>query len=209
MPIYTSLLLRSEGSQLLETLDTIRTRSSIRDFDRDEVEPKMLSTILEAGTRAPSAGNRQPWEFVIVRNEQGRHALAAAAYGQEFVGKAPVVIVVCANVERSAARYGDRGAQLYCLQDTAAAIQNILLAAHSLGLGGCWVGAFDEDAVAKIIRSPAKVRPVAIIPIGKPVARSNQTPRMSLERVVYRERFDTKYCNGEPAHRQRLGVEKS
>lgn len=173
----------------MDLLDAIGTRSSVREFDRDEVDPGILSAILEAGVRAPSAGNRQPWEFVIIRRREAKLAIVAAAYGQQFIAEAPVVVVVCANAERSAARYGDRGAQLYCLQDTAAAIENILLAAHSLGFGGCWVGAFDEDSVARLIRAPAKVRPVAVLPIGKPLAKTAKISRMPLESVIHSETF--------------------
>jgi nitroreductase len=82
--------------------------------------------------RAPSAGNVQPWHFYAVRDAHLRQALAAAAFGQSFVAQAPLVIVVCADADRSATRYGDRGRTLYCFQDTAAAITNM---PHRRGLG--------------------------------------------------------------------------
>jgi nitroreductase len=110
----------------------------------------------------------QPWHFVIVRSPRIKQALASAAYGQRFVTQAPVVIVVCADPERSAARYGSRGRDLYCLQDTAAATEHILLAATALGLGTCWVGAFDEAVAARALALPADLRPVAIVPVGQP-----------------------------------------
>ena len=146
----------------------IESRHSIRRFTSAEVSAPTIRKILEAAIRAPSAGNRQPWHFVVVRRPEVKQALAQAAYGQEFVAAAPVVIVVCAEPERSAARYGDRGRNLYCLQDTAAATEHILLAVTALGLGCCWVGAFDEQAAARVLALPNYLRPVAMVPIGQP-----------------------------------------
>jgi nitroreductase len=163
----------------------IEERHSVRDFEigRD-VPADMVERILGAAIRAPSAGNCQPWHFVVVRNEQVKDSLAQAAYGQWFVAEAPVVIVVCAEPDRSAWRYGSRGRQLYCLQDTAAATEHILLAATALGLGACWVGAFDERAASKALGLSANLRPVAIVPIGYPAARPYRTSRRSLNEVV-------------------------
>ena len=163
----------------------IEERRSVRDFEvgRD-VSADMVERILGAAIRAPSAGNCQPWHFVVVRNEQVKDSLAQAAYGQWFVAEAPVVIVVCADPARSAWRYGSRGTQLYCLQDTAAATEHILLAVTALGLGACWVGAFDERAASKALDLPASLRPVAIVPIGYPTGRPYRTSRRGLEEVV-------------------------
>jgi nitroreductase len=163
----------------------IEERHSVRDFDAErDVPPEMVQRILEAVVRAPSAGNCQPWHFVVVRSEQTRGLLAEAAYGQWFVADAPVVIVVCADPARSARRYGSRGVQLYCLQDTAAATEHILLAVTALGLGACWVGAFDERAASKALGLSASLRPVAIVPIGYPTAHPHRTSRRSLNEVV-------------------------
>ena len=164
----------------------VENRYSVRDFDPAvEVSPETIERLLQAGTRAPTAGNRQPWHFYVVRDLAARRGLVAAAYGQEFIAQAPVAIVVCADAEQSAGRYGQRGRELYCLQDTAAATAQILLAAVASGLGGCWVGAFDERQAAIVLELPAQYRPVAIVPIGKPVsAPRTRSPRQPLERVV-------------------------
>jgi nitroreductase len=148
----------------------IERRHSVRRFSSEEVPLSDIEKILTAAVRAPSAGNRQPWHLIVVRNPEFKKALAAAAGGQGFVAAAPVVIVVCAEPEQSAARYGDRGRELYCLQDTAAATEHMLLAATALGLGACWVGAFDETAAARALSLPAALRPVAMVPIGHPLA---------------------------------------
>jgi nitroreductase len=164
----------------------VESRHSVRSYDPNvDVPQEMVEKLLAAALRAPTGGNRQPWHFYVVRDRALREGLMAAAYGQKFIGQAPVVIVVCTDAGKSAARYGDRGRELYCLQDTAAAVEHILLGAVALGLGSCWVGAFDEAAAAAALNLPEKHRPVAILPIGQP-ARENagQSPREPMEKVV-------------------------
>lgn len=147
----------------------LENRYSVRSFDPDvDLPAETVERLLSAAISAPSAGNRQPWHFYVVRDRTIRRRLVEAAYGQEFIAQAPLAIVVCADAEQSAGRYGQRGEQLYCLQDTAAAAEHILLAACALGLGGCWVGAFDERQAAQALSCPKRHRPVAILPIGRP-----------------------------------------
>lgn len=163
----------------------IERRRSLRRFRRTDISRATVQRIIAAAIRAPSAGNLQPWHFVVVRREEIKHALALAAYGQSFVAEAPVVIVVCAEPERSATGYGTRGSELYCLQDTAAATGHILLAATALGLGGCWVGAFDEGAASRALSLPSHLRPVAMVPIGEPAVEvGGRTPRRPLAEVT-------------------------
>lgn len=165
--------------------EVIERRHSVRHFTSEEVPPEAVNKILRAAIRAPSAGNRQPWHFYVVRNPEVKEGLAKAAWDQKFVAEAPVVIVVCADPGRSASRYGTRGSELYCLQDTAAATEHILLAATALGYGGCWVGAFDEEAAARVLNLPSHLRPVAIIPIGRPGREpGSRTGRRPLEDVT-------------------------
>jgi nitroreductase len=173
----------------MDVFEAIKGRRSIREFKPDPIDEKDLTKILNAGRLSPSAGNCQPWEFVVVRDQGIKRKLVRAALGQSFIAEAPVVVVVCANVPRSSARYGRRGAELYCIQDTAAAIQNMHLAAYALGYGTCWVGAFDEDAAAEIIETPPHVRPVALIPIGKPAEKPAPTPRIPLNKIVHENKF--------------------
>jgi nitroreductase len=167
--------------------EVIASRQSVRQFQPDrEVSDEHVQALLEAATRAPSAGNVQPWHFCAVRDAALRQSLAGAAFGQSFVAQAPLVIVVCADAERSAARYGDRGRALYCLQDTAAAITNIQLTAVDLGLGSCWVGSFDETLAAEVLALPANLRPIAILPIGYPASFAATRPRRPLSEVSSR-----------------------
>jgi nitroreductase len=173
----------------MDVFDAIKGRRSVREFKPDSIDDKDLEKILEAGKSAPSAGNCQPWEFVVVKDGATKQKLVRAALGQSFVGEAPVVVVVCANIPRTSIRYGRRGAELYCIQDTAAAVQNILLTAYALGYGTCWVGSFDEESAAKAIKAPPDVRPLAIIPIGRPAEKPTPTTRLPLKKIVHENTF--------------------
>ncbi|RKO66160.1 nitroreductase family protein [Desulfofundulus salinus] len=166
-------------------LSLVRSRYSVRHYKPDPLPEALLDQLLEAARWAPSAGNLQPWFFYVVTREEKKEALAQAALNQRFIAQAPVVIVVCAEPERSARVYGERGRQLYCYQDTAAAVQNILLTANALGLGTCWVGAFDEERVKECLGIPAGRIPVAIIPVGYPADDPARRPkRREIEEIV-------------------------
>ncbi|MFX1260572.1 MAG: nitroreductase family protein [Promethearchaeota archaeon] len=171
-------------------LDTIKRRRSIRKFDSIDISEENVNEILEVGFSAPSAGNRQPWRVVVVRNKKTKASLVEAALNQKFLAQAPVVLVVCAVPKESAERYGKRGETLYVLQDTAALTLNLLLAAHMKGYGACWIGAFDEDLAAKAVSVPDEMRPVAIIPIGHIAgAMPEKRPRRPMTQVVVSEKF--------------------
>jgi len=159
-------------------------RYSCRSFDPSPLDQDTLEAILEAARWAPSGGNLQPWRFVVVLDLDRRLGLATAAHGQGFLGQAPAVITVCAVPEESVKHYGRRGRELYCLQDTAAAAQNILLAATEQNLGSCWVGAFDEAVAARVLELPRNWRPVALIALGRPAQAEPRRTRRSLNEVV-------------------------
>lgn len=166
-----------------EFLEVILQRSSCRDFLADPLEKETIEKLLQAMQRAPSAGNMQPWHFYVVTAPELKQGLAQAAYGQAFLAKAPVVFVVCAVPERTVPRYGERGRDLYCIQDTAAVIENLLLAAEALGLGACWIGAFSEKAASSTLDLPAQFRPVAIVPVGRAARKARKTSRLPLSEV--------------------------
>jgi nitroreductase len=151
----------------MDVVEAIKGRRSVRAFESGrDVSEKTVEGLIDAARWAPSAGNIQPWEFIVVRGADIKKRLAEAAFDQSFVEEAPVVIVVCADENRSSEGYSTRGRTLYCIQDTAAAIQNIHLAAYSIGLGTCWVGAFKEEEASEILNLPKGTRPVALIPVG-------------------------------------------
>ena len=168
--------------------EAIRKRRSVRAFRRETVSDKVLDEILELANWAPSAGNLQARDFVVVRQESTRAALARAALDQPCLAEAPIVVVVCANARRIG-EYGARGRDLYMIQDAAAATQNLLLAAHAAGLGTVWIGAFDEGGVRQILGLPPAVRPLALIPLGYPAEAPKPPDRLPHTEVVHRERW--------------------
>ncbi len=171
-------------------LNVIESRRSIRKFHPDEIPDKHIQRLIESGISAPSAGNRQPWRIVVTKDSKIKEKLKRGAFGQRFISEAPVVISVCMVPEESAERYGDRGRTLYAFQDTAALTQNILLAAHTMGYGSCWVGAFDDAMVAEALNVPEGIRPIAIIPIGKIAGEYPQLrPRRPISEIVVQNSF--------------------
>lgn len=173
----------------MDIFDVFKRRRSIRAFTGEEVTDEEVEKILEAARWAPSAGNIQPWEFIVIRRPDIKREIARAALNQTFIEEAPVVIVVCADEIKSSRVYGSRGANLYCIQDTAAAIENMLLAACALGLGACWVGAFYEEEVRRVLKIPKGLRPVAIIPIGRPAESPPPPYKRPLREIIHYETF--------------------
>ncbi|NHW23059.1 MAG: nitroreductase family protein [Archaeoglobales archaeon] len=172
----------------MKELDLIFRRVSIRRFQQKEVDEKTVRLILEAGNAAPSAGNLQARDFIVVRDPKIKNELAKASLRQMFIAQAPVVVVVCANYPRSMRVYGERG-KLYAEQDATAAVENMLLAVTALDLGAVWVGAFDEAKVSEILGLPAYVRPMAIIPIGYPAERPERRSRYPIDELTHYERW--------------------
>jgi nitroreductase len=172
----------------LDVETAIRKRRSIRRFKSKELPEGMVEKLIDLGHKAPSAGNLQARDFIVVRDQETKDAMTAAALDQEFISRAPVDIVVCANMERIA-HYGHRGRTLYALQDVAAAVQNILLTAVAEGLGTVWIGAFDEHKVVNILGVPEHIRPVAIIPVGYPDQDPKERSKIPLKELVHYEKW--------------------
>jgi nitroreductase len=162
----------------------IRNRHSVRSFS-DKVPPKkIIDEIIEYANLAPSAGNLQARDFITIDDHNTKEKLSDAALDQEFIVQAPIIIVVCANLKRISS-YGNRGRELYCIQDVSAAVEHILLLAVDNGLDACWVGAFDEKTVSKILDLPSYVRPIAIIPIGYSNQQKTSTPRIDINELKH------------------------
>lgn len=168
----------------MNILEIIRTRRSVRDFTDQEIPENIINELIDALRWAPSAGNLQSRKFYFVFKREIRETLSQARHNfARFVARAPLAIVACADL-RIASHYGERGSNLYCIQDTAASVQNLLLAAHGLGLATCWVGAFQEDTVREILDIPANLRPVAIVAVGFPAEAPKPPQRVSKEEAV-------------------------
>lgn len=168
----------------MDVFEAIKKRRSVRKFTNKNVPEDIIQQLLEAAIWAPSGGNLQTWHFIVVRNSKIKAGLTDATRGQGCIYGAPVVIVVCCNYLKST-KYGERGAELFTLHDTGAAIQNILLTATSLGLGTVWVGAFDELKAAEVLGlNHSEIRPVALIPVGYPGEFPKGPGRKPLREVV-------------------------
>ena len=173
----------------MNVLEAIKDRRSVRTFTDKKVSEEDIRRLLEAARWAPSAGNTQPFEMVLVKASETKQKLSEVALNQTLIQKASIVIAVCADVIRSSRGYGMRGEQLYNIQDTAAATENILLAAQELGLTTCWIGAFHEKKVAKIINAAKSVKPLAIIPVGYPAVRPIVPQKRAFNEIVHYEKF--------------------
>lgn len=168
----------------MDFFDVLRARHSVRDFDSREIKDSELQTILRAANAAPSAGNLQSYQIVVVRSQKHKIAVAKAAYGQDFIASAPVILVFCANPSVSSAKYARRGAELFCIQDATIAASYAQLSVTALGLASVWVGAFEENLVKKIVGG---LKPVCILPIGHAAGAPEITSRRRLDELVRQE----------------------
>ena len=164
----------------MDTIETIMNRRSVRKFQSKPVSDEDLKTIIEAGWQAPSAANRQPWHFVVVKNEDQREKLAEACSGQTWLAGAAVII---AGVGKPAVN------EKWYPVDVAIAMQNMILAATSLGYGTCWIGAFDQERVKSVLGIPEDLTVVALTPIGVPDDRPEARPRQPLSDFASLDRY--------------------
>ena len=162
-----------------EFLGFLTTRASVREYGDEPVTDGEIRFMLDCASTAPSAGNLEAWDVVLVTDEDTRLELREAAYGQEQIGEAPLIVIVCANYIRSMSQYGERGI-LYAIQDATIAGTYLILAAHALSLHSCWTGAFIEDDVRTTLALPQHIRPVALLAIGKGSMPSTLTGRMAV-----------------------------
>lgn len=169
----------------MDFFETVQARRSVRSFKPDPVDEEALNSVLEAARLAPSANNRQEWRFVVVRDAVTRQMLSIAAEGQAFVAEAPVVIAACATESSHIMRCGHPA---YAV-DLAIAIEHLALAAASLGLGTCWIGAFDQQKVREILGIPDSVAVVELMALGHPASVPGPRPRKSMQEIVAYEKW--------------------
>lgn len=172
----------------MELKEAIEKRQSVRKFLDKPISMDKIKKLLYYANLAPSAGNLQARDFIIVEDKEKKRELVEASYGQSFIYEAPVVIIFCANLKRISP-YGERGKKLYSIQDVSAAIQNFLLAALDEGLATCWVGAFDEEEVSRILKLPSFIKPLAIVPVGYAAEKPYKTDRIDIEKLIHYEEW--------------------
>jgi nitroreductase len=166
-------------------LELAAKRVSHRSYQPAPVEPRLLDQILDAGRLAPSAANRQPWHFIVVRDPAMRLALGKG-YSRDWFCQAPVIIVVCVD-SRTAWVRGD--GKNYKDVDGALAMDHMTLCAADLGLGTCWIGAFDAEQVKAILKIPPEIEPLAMTPLGYPADAGNPKKRKALSEIVHYDRW--------------------
>jgi nitroreductase len=180
----------------MEALEAIRTRRSVRKYSDQPVEPEKLQAVLEAVRQAPSWSNRQCWNLVVVEDQEVREKISElsfvesffAAYGyktnpaQKALAQAPIVIVACADPLQS----GDLRGEQYFMADMGIAMENLMLAAHDLGLGSVFVGVFDEEQLKALLEIPPHIRIVGLFPLGYPAGEAKGgPPRKPLDEFVH------------------------
>ena len=177
----------------MDVMEAIRNRRSVRRYSPEPIPDDVLDAMCEALRLAPSACNNQPWRFIIVTDAETRHALAKAARNQVFVAEAPVVVV---GVGFPAMAYKSMGGYGNSVDvDLAIAIDHLTLAAVEAGLGTCWVGAFVEEEVKRLLGIPADAKVVAMTPLGYPASPDLIHPvpegrRRPADDVIVKERLD-------------------
>jgi nitroreductase len=175
----------------MDFFKAVETRHSIRAFTPELIEEAKLKKILDAVNSAPSAGNLQAYEIILVKDFTQKKKLAEACMSQGSQGSvssASAVLVFCSNPEK-ASKYGERGKDLYSIQDATIACTYAQLACAAQGIGSCWIGAFDEKAVGEVINAPFGMKVVAILPMGYPAKAPNPTSRRKLDDLVKEEKF--------------------
>ena len=182
----------------MEILEIIRTRRSIHHYKSQPVEADKINTVLEAARWAPSWNNTQCWRFIVVRDDAMKSRLAETLTqwnsARSSITQAPVVIVACAELGKSGFKDGilstDRSD--WYVFDVALAVQNLVLVAHSLGLGTLHIGAFDAGKAARILKVPPGVVVIEMIPLGYPARVGKTPPRKELSEIVFYESYGQK-----------------
>jgi nitroreductase len=169
----------------MDVFTAIRERSSVRAYKGTSIEEDKLKKILEAARLSPSSSNRQEWKFIVVKNKETKKKLANAAFGQSFIGEAPVVIVACATESKLIMLCGQPAHTV----DVSIACAFMLLQAYELGLGTCWIGAFNEDEVKEVLKIPEHIRVVAMTPLGYSNQPPSQKSRKDLDQIVCYEKY--------------------
>ncbi len=181
----------------MEFQEVIEGRRSVRQYTNQPIGEDLLAKILDAGRLAPTAGNLQPWEFIVIRDEEVKERVVASTYPgadssspkvQSWISQAPVLVVVCIDATQSVAKYGPLGAEV-ALLDGAAAIQNMILAAVAYGVGSCWVSGYRTDELKAALQIPEGVKPLAILPLGHPANIPEPRKKRELRAIIRYEQY--------------------
>jgi nitroreductase len=164
----------------MSIIESILSRKSIRQYEKKEIPKEVLNQIFEAGRNAPSAANKQPIHFIVLRDHELKKQLTTIF--SRFLKDSPVVIVGCADVKSLLTGR-------WAVVDTTIAMQNMVIAAWSLGIGSCWIGAFNEKKVKETLKIPDRWKVVALITLGYPAKQPKQREKKSLEKMFSYDSF--------------------
>jgi nitroreductase len=175
----------------MDIFEAIEKRRSIRKFKPEPVDERDLRKILEAGRLAPSGSNRQPWYFIVVRDLETKRALSIAANNQRFIADAGAVIVALGDPGVSSTKmpYKLSSTRVSHLQDPMIAVEHMVLAATALGYGTCWIGAFNQEEVKKILKIPENLAVVALLPVGVPEENPLARPRKAFNEIFFKDSY--------------------
>ena len=169
----------------------LHAKRGCKEYSAKPVPMKELGEVLEAGTCAPSAGNLQNWKFVVVTDEEKRAKIATACLDQQWMKNAPTHVIICNEAKKITDMYPTRG-KLYATQACAIATQNMMLKATALGINSCWVGAFNEEAVKRIVNIPEDIVPELIITLGYGPISNEPLDRNAADKVTYFNEYGNK-----------------
>jgi len=172
----------------MDFANLLKARRSVRAFQTKPIPEPALASILEAANSAPSAGNLQAYDILVVKDAETRKQLAAACHGQSSIADAPVSLLFFANPQRSK-KYGERGASLYCIIDASIAASYAQLAISDAGLATVWVGGFEPEGIKRITNAPSHLIPIALFPVGYANEKPEPHQKRKLEDGLRRERF--------------------
>ncbi len=164
--------------------EAIETRRSVRKYKPEPVKEEHLKTILEAARLAPSAGNKQPWRFIVVRDSAKKKELAEKASNQNWIGEAGVVIVAIGMPKDDPSVY-----ERWVERDVMTAVEHMVLTAWELGYGTCWIGAFKQKDVKEALGIPENYSVINLLPIGVPDQKPEPRGRKNFNEVFYCESF--------------------
>lgn len=167
----------------MDVFTAIQKRRSVRRFQKKIIPKKFEEKLIDALIWAPSAGNLQSRKFFFIKNMTIKERVVEAALYQEFVLDAPLVVVACSD-SRIQNYYGKRGESLYAICNVATSLQNFMLQATELGLGTCWIGAFDEEKMKETLKIPNHLKPIAVIPVGFPAENPEVPLRPDKKKLV-------------------------
>jgi len=167
----------------MEFQDLIRKRYSVRSYQSKPVEEEKLNILLNAARLAPTAANKQPFRLIVVKTE-GKTEEMKRIYHAEWFSQAPLVICACAVKSESWTRIDGRN---YVEVDTTIAMDHLILAATELGLGTCWIAAFDAQAAREVLKIPENMDPLLFTPLGYPADKAGVKSRKELDELVYYE----------------------